>query len=49
MTAANLLTALPGTFLGPTAVIRIFSVAMALVSVAILVLVTRPEARRAYH
>jgi len=49
VTAVNLLTALPGPFLGPTAAIKIFSVAMALASVAILVLVTRPEARRAYH
>ncbi len=48
-TAVNLLTALPGPFLGPTAAIKIFSVAMALASVAILVLVTRAEARRAYH
>lgn len=49
VTAANLLTALPGPFLGPTAAIKIFSVAIALASVAILVLVTRPEARRAYQ
>lgn len=45
----NLLTAAPGPWLGPTAAIKIFSVALALASIAVLVLVTRPDARRAYR
>jgi hypothetical protein len=49
VTALNLFAAAPGPWLGPTAAIKIFSVAMAVASIAILVLATRPEARRAYH
>jgi hypothetical protein len=49
VTALNLLSALPGIFLGPTAAIKIFSAVGGLIAIAILVLVTRPEARRAYR
>jgi hypothetical protein len=49
VTALNLLTAIPGPFAGPTAAIKVFSVAFGLVSVAILILVTRPDARRTYQ
>jgi hypothetical protein len=49
VTALNLLAAAPGPWLGPTVAIKIYSVAMAVASIAILALATRPEARRAYH
>jgi hypothetical protein len=47
--ALNALTAIPGVPVGPTAAIKVFSALFALASVAIIVLVTRPEARRAYR
>jgi hypothetical protein len=46
--ALNLLTGLPGIPAGPTAAIKVFSALFAVVSAAIIVLATRPEARRAY-
>ena len=49
VTAPNLLSALPGIPAGPTTAIKVFSVVAALISVDIIVLVTRPEARRAYR
>lgn len=49
VTALNLLSALPGIPAGPTAAIKVFSVVFALISVVIIVLVTRPEARRVYR
>jgi hypothetical protein len=49
VTALNLLSGIPGIPAGPTAAIKIFSALFALVSIAILVLVTRPEARGAYE
>lgn len=47
--ALNLLSAVPGIPAGPTAAIKVFSAVFALVSIAILVLVLLPEARRAYR
>jgi hypothetical protein len=46
--ALNLLTGLPGIPAGPTAAIKVFSALFVVVSAVILVLATRPEARRAY-
>jgi hypothetical protein len=47
--ALNLVFTIPGPWLAPTMAIKVFSVAFGVVSIAILVLVTRPEARRAYR
>jgi hypothetical protein len=49
VTGVNAIAGIPGLPLGPTVVIKVFSVAMTLISVVILVLVTRPEARSAYQ
>ncbi len=49
VTALNLLSALPGILVGPTTAIKVFSVVAVLISVDIIVLVTRPEARRAHR
>jgi uncharacterized membrane protein (DUF2068 family) len=48
VTALNLLSGLPGIPAGTTAAIKVSSAFFVVVSIAILVLVTRPEARRAY-
>jgi hypothetical protein len=48
VTVLNLLSAIPGIPAGPTAAIKVFSAVFALISIAIIVLVLRPEARRAY-
>jgi hypothetical protein len=45
----NALTGIPGIPAGPTAAIKVFSAVFVLVSVAILVLATRPAPRRAYR
>ena len=45
----NALSSLPGIPIGPTAAIKIFSALFTIGSVAVLVLVNRPEARRAYR
>lgn len=47
--ALNLVFTIPGPWLAPTMAIKVFSVAFGVASIAILVLVTRPEARRAYQ
>lgn len=47
--ALNFLFSIPGPWLAPTLAIKVFSVALGLASVAILVLVTRPDARRVYR
>jgi hypothetical protein len=49
VTVLNLLGTVPGPFLAPTAAIKVFSVVFGLVSIAILILATRPDARRAYQ
>jgi uncharacterized membrane protein (DUF2068 family) len=49
VTAINLLLALPGIFAGPAAWIKALSAVFVLVCAAIIVLVTRPEARGAYR
>ena len=45
----NVLTSLPGIPVGPTLAIKVFSALFLLGSLAVLVLVLRPEARRAYR
>lgn len=47
--ALNVLTGLPGIPAGPTTAIKVFSALFVIVSIAVLVLATRPEARRAYR
>ncbi len=47
--ALNVLTSLPGIPFGPTPAIKLFAGLFALVSLAVLVLVLRPEARRVYR
>ncbi len=47
--ALNLLTAIPGIPAGPTTAIKVFSAVFVVVSIAILVLAARPEARRIYR
>jgi hypothetical protein len=49
VTTLNLLTSIPGIPFGPTTAIKVFSTLFALVSIAILVLVLRPEVRHAYR
>jgi uncharacterized membrane protein (DUF2068 family) len=49
VTAINAIAGLPGLPLGPTVAIKVFSVAMTLVSIVILVLVTLPDSRRSYQ
>jgi uncharacterized membrane protein (DUF2068 family) len=48
VTALNLLSMIPGVVFGPTVWIKVLSAVLILVCIAILVLVRRPEARRAY-
>ncbi len=48
VSAVNLLLAAPGIAFGPGAGVRVLCVLVVLVCAAIIVLVTRPEARRAY-
>jgi hypothetical protein len=47
--ALNVLTSIPGIPAGPTAAIKVFSALFVLVSIAVIVLAARPEARRAYR
>ena len=49
VSALNLLSDVPGVPAAPTTAIKVFSLVFGVVSIAILVLATRPEARRAYH
>src|SRR6476469_2959876 len=46
--ALNVIFSIPGIPAGPTAAIKIFSAVFGIISIAIIVLVLRPEARRAY-
>ncbi len=45
----NVLSGLPGIPVGPTTAIKVFSALFVVVSIVIIVLVTRPEARRVYR
>jgi hypothetical protein len=47
--ALNLVFSIPGPWLAPTMAIKVFSVAFGVVSIAFLVVLTRPDARRAYR
>jgi hypothetical protein len=49
VSALNLLGSIPGPFAGPTAAIKVVSVLFGLVSIVILILATRPDARDAYQ
>lgn len=49
VSAVNLLSAAPGIAFGPNAVLKVLATLTVLVSIAIIVLVVRPEARRAYR
>jgi hypothetical protein len=49
VTALNVLSGLPGIPAGPTTAIKVFSAIATLVAIAILILVTRPDARQAYE
>jgi uncharacterized membrane protein (DUF2068 family) len=48
VTALNVLASIPGIPAGPTTAIKVFSAVFGVISVAIIVLVLRPESRRAY-
>lgn len=49
VTALNLLSSAPGVAFGPEAWVKVLAAVSVLVGIAIVVLVTRPEARRAYR
>ncbi len=46
MTALNVLSAVPGIPAGPTAAIKVYAAVFVVISIAVLVLVLRPDARR---
>jgi len=47
--ALNLLSDVPGVPAAPTTAIKVYSAVFGVVSIAILMLATQPEARRAYR